>query len=81
MRGGNDGMSSRSRLELASSFLDPAVGFSMGWTYFFGTSILVCVEYSAVAAVADYWDSTTNPAVWIAISMVICIFLNVVAVK
>ncbi|EXA39756.1 hypothetical protein FOVG_11237 [Fusarium oxysporum f. sp. pisi HDV247] len=67
--------------ELASRFVDPAVGFSMGWTYFFGTSMLVCVEYSAVAAVAEYWDSTTNPAVWIAISMVICIFLNVVAVK
>ncbi|EXK27238.1 hypothetical protein FOMG_16304 [Fusarium oxysporum f. sp. melonis 26406] len=67
--------------ELASRFVDPAVGFSMSLTYFFGTSILVCVEYSAVAAVAEYWDSTTNPAVWIAISMVICSFLNVVAVK
>lgn len=70
-----------STFELASRFVDPAVGFSMGWTYFFGTSMLVCVEYSAVAAVAEYWDSTTNPAVWIAVSMVICIFLNVVAVK
>ncbi|KLP21546.1 putative general amino acid permease [Fusarium fujikuroi] len=67
--------------ELASRFVEPAVGFSLGWTYFFGTCMLVCVEYSAVAAVAEYWDSTTNPAVWIAVSMAICIFLNVVAVK
>ncbi|KAF5565090.1 general amino acid permease [Fusarium phyllophilum] len=67
--------------ELASRFVEPAVGFSLGWTYFFGTCMLVCVEYSAVAAVAEYWDSTSNPAVWIAVSMVICIFLNVVAVK
>ncbi|KAM0542985.1 hypothetical protein ACHAPJ_012542 [Fusarium lateritium] len=67
--------------ELASRFVDPAVGFSMGWTYFFGTSMLVCVEYSAVAAVMEYWDSTTNPAAWIALAMGICIFLNVVAVK
>ncbi|KAG8671015.1 hypothetical protein FPOAC1_004252 [Fusarium poae] len=67
--------------ELASRFVDPAVGFSMGWTYFFGTSMLVCVEYSAVAAVIEYWDSTTNAAAWIALSMGICLFLNIIAVK
>ncbi|KAF5002732.1 hypothetical protein FGRMN_129 [Fusarium graminum] len=67
--------------ELASRFVDPAVGFSMGWTYFFGTSMLVCVEYSAVAAVIEFWDSTTNAAAWIALSMGICLFLNVIAVK
>ncbi|UPK91886.1 hypothetical protein LCI18_002821 [Fusarium solani-melongenae] len=35
--------------ELASRFVDPALGFSMGWTYFYGGIMLVCVEYSAVA--------------------------------
>ncbi|KAI1047381.1 hypothetical protein LB505_012759 [Fusarium chuoi] len=35
--------------ELAGRFVDPALGFSMGWTYFYGGVMLVCVEYSAVA--------------------------------
>lgn len=40
--------------ELAGRFVDPALGFSMGWTYFYGGVMLVCVEYSAVATVMQY---------------------------
>ncbi|KAM0330599.1 hypothetical protein ACHAQA_003548 [Verticillium albo-atrum] len=66
---------------LAARFVDPAVGFAMGWTYFFASTMLVCVEYSAVATVMQYWDRETNPAAWIAMAMVVCFLLNVVAVK
>lgn len=66
---------------LAARFVDPAVGFAMGWTYFFASTMLVCVEYSAVATVMQYWDRDTNPAAWIAMAMVVCFLLNVVAVR
>ncbi|KAH8788917.1 amino acid permease/ SLC12A domain-containing protein [Diaporthe sp. PMI_573] len=67
--------------ELASRFVDPALGFAMGWTYFFAGTMLVCVEYSAVATVIQFWNTEINPAAWIALAMGICVFLNVVAVK
>lgn len=67
--------------ELANRFVDPALGFAMGWTYFFAGTMLVCTEYSAVATVMEYWNTSINPAVWVAMSMVICYFLNMVAVK
>ncbi|ORY71383.1 amino acid permease/ SLC12A domain-containing protein [Pseudomassariella vexata] len=67
--------------ELASRFVDPALGFAMGWTYFFAGVMLVCTEYSAVATVMQYWNADINPAVWIAMAMVVCFLLNVVAVK
>ncbi len=69
--------------ELASRFVDPALGFAMGWTYFLAGAMLVCVEYSAVAAVAGYWvgADVVNAAVWVAVAMVVCVFLNVVAVR
>lgn len=89
--------------ELASRFVDPALGFAMGWTYFFAGmnlgqpapppqtehketdistgTMLVCVEYSAVATVMQYWNTSINPAVWIAMAMIICLLLNVAAVK
>lgn len=66
--------------ELTSRFVDPALSFSMGWTYFYSTATLVCVEYAAVAAVMGYWTDI-NPATWVAIAMTVCIVLNVVAVK
>ncbi|KAF1358329.1 proline permease [Lizonia empirigonia] len=67
--------------ELAARFVDPALGFAMGWTYLFAGVMLVCTEYSAVATVMQYWNTDVNPAVWIAMTMVVCVFLNVVAVR
>lgn len=67
--------------ELATRFVDPALGFAMGWTYFFAGAMLVCVEYSAVATVMQYWNTSVNPAAWVAMAMIVCILLNVVAVK
>lgn len=67
--------------ELASRFVDPALGFAMGWTYFFAGVMLVCTEYSAVATVLQYWNADINPAVWIALAIVVCLALNLAAVK
>ncbi|KAH7312596.1 amino acid permease/ SLC12A domain-containing protein [Stachybotrys elegans] len=67
--------------ELASRFVDPAMGFAMGWTYFYAGVMLVCVEYSAVAGLMETWVPGVNPGAWIVMAMVVCILLNVVAVK
>lgn len=67
--------------ELAARFVDPAMGFTMGWTYFYAGVMLVCVEYSAVATIMGFWLPDVNPAAWIAMAMVVCVLLNVVAVK
>ncbi|CAG7560605.1 unnamed protein product [Fusarium equiseti] len=67
--------------ELASRFVDPALGFAMGWTYFYAGAMLVCTEYFAVATVMQYWNTDINPAAWIAIALSVCYFLNMVAVR
>lgn len=67
--------------ELASRFVDPALGFALGWTYFYAGVMLVCVEHSAVATVMSFWLPDVNPAAWVAMSMVICLIVNVAAVK
>ncbi|KAJ0285725.1 hypothetical protein CBS470a_006245 [Colletotrichum nupharicola] len=67
--------------ELAARFVDPALGFAMGWTYFFAGAMLVCTEYSAVATVMGYWNVDVNPTVWIAMVLAVCYFLNMAAVK
>ncbi|KAJ5677760.1 uncharacterized protein N7477_003393 [Penicillium maclennaniae] len=67
--------------ELAARFIDPAFGFAMGWVYFYGCVMLVCTEYAAVATVMQYWTTSVNPAVWVAMALVVCSLLNFVAVK
>ena len=67
--------------EFASRFVDPAFGFALGWTYFYGACMLFCAELSAVATVMEYWEIDVNPAVWVLMALVVCIALNVYAVK
>ncbi|KAK4498925.1 hypothetical protein PRZ48_009435 [Zasmidium cellare] len=67
--------------EFASRYVDPAFGFALGWTYFFASSMLYCAEISAVATIMEYWNIDVNPAVWVALVIVVCVFLNVFAVK
>ncbi|KAG0158130.1 hypothetical protein PDIDSM_5643 [Penicillium digitatum] len=67
--------------ELAARFIDPAFGFAMGWVYFYGGVMLVCTEYSAVSTVMQYWNTSVNPAVWVAMALVVCTMLNLVSVK
>ena len=47
------------------------------------TNKLLKVEYSAVATIFGFWLTAdeVNPAVWVAAAMVICVFLNAVAVR
>jgi amino acid transporter len=67
--------------ELAGRYVDPAFGFALGWTYFFAGCMVLCVEYAGVAAVMGYWELNISPAVWIAVALVSCFLLNVVAVR
>ncbi|EEU33812.1 uncharacterized protein NECHADRAFT_105757 [Fusarium vanettenii 77-13-4] len=67
--------------ELASRVIDPAFGFAMGWAYFYASVMLVCTEYSAVATIIQYWNTSINPAVWIVIAMAFCVIVNVFGVK
>lgn len=67
--------------EFASRYVDPAFGFAMGWTYFYGAAMLYCAELSAVATVIEYWNSEINAAAWIAMAIAVCLMLNLFAVK
>ncbi|RTE84131.1 hypothetical protein BHE90_001257 [Fusarium euwallaceae] len=67
--------------EFASRYVDPAFGFALGWTYFYGSAMLFCTELSAVVTVMGYWEINVNNAAWVAMALIVCVFLNLFAVK
>lgn len=71
----------RGIFEFGIRFLDPSIGFAFGWAYFYTAAMLVCTEFASVATVMGYWDSTTNAGVWIMMALVVCLALNIFAVK
>ncbi|CDZ98638.1 amino acid transporter [Phaffia rhodozyma] len=61
-------------------FLDPAMGFALGWNYWFEYGITVPTELVASAIVIQYWNDKINIAVWISILMVAIVTINLFGV-
>lgn len=67
----------------ASRFLDPSLGFALGWNYWYSYGITLPTEISASAILIQYWDTTQsiNPAAWISILIVLVVGVNFLGVR
>ncbi|CAK1364308.1 Dicarboxylic amino acid permease [Cercospora beticola] len=67
----------------ADRFVDPALGFSLGYTYWFKYIITTPNQLTAAALVIQYWVSAdrVNPGVWITVFLVIIITINFLGIK
>jgi len=69
--------------QFATRYVEPAAGFAVGWNTWYSNSITICAEVSAAATVIQYWQGARhiNPAAWIALVLVLILFLNIFAVS
>lgn len=67
----------------ASRFVDPALGFALGWTYWCKYVITTPNQLTASALIIQEWKPATevNPGVWIAIFMVTIIAINYFGIR
>lgn len=67
--------------EYASRFVDPALGFALGWNYWFNWAITLAVDVSTTAIVMNFW--LPNVPGWIfSLGFLGLIFLiNIISVK
>ncbi|KAF5313268.1 hypothetical protein D9619_003037 [Psilocybe cf. subviscida] len=63
-------------IKLAERFVDPAFSFTMGWNYWYNWIIVLPAELSAASVLIGYWNHDINPAVWVAVCMVVVIVIN-----
>ena len=64
-----------------SRFVDPALGFAVGWNYWYNNAIILALELSASSLIMKYWFPTIPGIVWSAAFLVIIFGLNVLSVK
>jgi len=64
-----------------SRFVDPALGFAVGWNYWYNNAIILALELSASALIMKYWFPHTPGIVWSVIFLVLIFGLNVLSVK
>ncbi|ODQ64626.1 hypothetical protein NADFUDRAFT_71070 [Nadsonia fulvescens var. elongata DSM 6958] len=62
-------------------FADKSLAFATSWNYWYAFAILVPTEITACGIIIQYWTKNVNIAVWITIVLVVCVLLNVFAVK
>ncbi|KAF7318720.1 hypothetical protein HMN09_00384000 [Mycena chlorophos] len=69
-------------IEFSTRYVDPALGFTMGWQYWFQTVMAAPVELSAAAIVISFWDSDVNHrAIYITVMLIGIILVNLCGVK
>nr|POE80842.1 putative proline-specific permease put4 [Quercus suber]POE80848.1 putative proline-specific permease put4 [Quercus suber] len=68
--------------QYCARYVDPAMGFAVGWNNWYSSALTLCAEVSAASIVIDFWtDGSINPAVWITIILVVIVALNIFAVS
>ncbi|MED4584593.1 amino acid permease [Brevibacillus choshinensis] len=65
----------------ATRFVDPSLGFALGWNYWYNWAITIAVELSAAALIMKYWLPDVPSIIWSALFLVIIFCLNVLSVK
>lgn len=65
----------------ATRFIEPAVGFAVGWNYFMQFFVLVPLELVAASLTIKYWNSTLNPDIFVAIFFVAVVFVTLLGVR
>lgn len=65
----------------STKFVDPALGFAMGWNYWFNWAITIAVDISTAGVVMNYWLPDVPRWIFSLIVFVIIIVINWVSVR
>lgn len=67
----------------ATRFVDPALGFALGWTYWCKYIITTPNQLTATALIIQYWcpPDKVNPGVFIAVFLVVIIAINYFGIR
>ncbi|OKP09432.1 Arginine permease [Penicillium subrubescens] len=64
----------------AARLIDPSLGFSMGWIYWFSWASTFALELTATGLIIQFWDETISIAIFIAVFWVMIIAFNMMPV-
>ncbi|EER27172.1 hypothetical protein D8B26_005714 [Coccidioides posadasii str. Silveira] len=69
--------------QFCARYVDPAMGFAVGWNNWYLCAITLCVEIAAASVIIQFWEGAVdiNVAAWISIVIVLVLVLNIFAVS
>ena len=67
--------------EYAGKYVDPALGFSTGWSYWFNWAITIATEVIAAAFIMQYWFPGSSIMLWSLFFFLLVLGLNLFSVR
>ncbi|ACT01564.1 amino acid permease-associated region [Paenibacillus sp. JDR-2] len=65
----------------ATRFVDPSLGFALGWNYWYNWAITIAAELSAATLIIKFWLPNSPSFLWSALFLAIMVGLNLLSVK
>ncbi|GIP40113.1 lysine-specific permease [Paenibacillus sp. J31TS4] len=65
----------------ATRFVDPSLGFALGWNYWYNWSITIAAELSAATLIMKFWYPDSSSFLWSALFLILMVGLNLLSVK
>ncbi|MFC7393534.1 amino acid permease [Scopulibacillus cellulosilyticus] len=65
----------------ASRFIDPALGFALGWNYWLTWAMTLAAELSASTMVMKFWFPHSSTLLWSPLFLILLFLLNYLSVK
>ncbi len=62
--------------DYAAKFVDPALGYALGWNYWYNWAITVATEISAASLVMQFWFPDSSPFFWCATFLFVFVTFN-----
>ncbi|CDN43958.1 hypothetical protein BN871_DW_00240 [Paenibacillus sp. P22] len=65
----------------ASRFVDPSLGFAMGWNYWYNWAITLAAELAAATLILKFWFPDSPSILWSAVFLILLVGLNLLSVR
>lgn len=65
----------------AARFVDPALGYALGWNYWYNWAITVASEVAAASLIMHFWFPHSPPFIWSALFLGLFVGLNVLSAR
>lgn len=65
----------------ASKFVDPALGYALGWNYWYNWAITVASEITAASLIMHFWFPDSQPLIWCASFLAVVVGFNALSAR
>ena len=65
----------------ATRFVDPSLGFALGWNYWYNWAITIAAEIAAVSLIMKYWFPDSSSIIWTILFIAVVLAFNLLSVR